>query len=280
VTPRRLLKVAARAAAAHGLSHPLHVHAPGLGEAGNVEQTIELIDALAGHPLHLAHAQFSAYASHADGHYTSGTRQLLNRFHQAGRVTMDTGCIGFGPAWMVTRDQLLARRLAAALKQTATYREGWAVMPMRYSPTNPINALQWAIGLELILRCEDRTRLAMSVDFPNGGSFTAMPKLLELLSSPEKREEMLESLHPWAKERSEFGRLDHALSDEALVTLTRYAPANALGLTHKGHLQPGADADIVIADRPFALPSLVIKAGRVVRENDRHCQEAPARRVS
>lgn len=53
---------------------------------------------------------------------------------------------------------------------------------------------------------------------------------------------------------------------------TRASPARILGQTDKGHLGPGADADVTIdsplADRRamFALPRLVIKAGQILFE--------------
>jgi formylmethanofuran dehydrogenase subunit A len=46
-----------------------------------------------------------------------------------------------------------------------------------------------------------------------------------------------------------------------------------LGLNHKGHLGPGADADITIyephedKERMFALPRYVIKAGQIIVED-------------
>ena len=54
-----------------------------------------------------------------------------------------------------------------------------------------------------------------------------------------------------------------------IAIITRAAPARILGLA-KGHLGPGADADVTIYDpdddkrRMFALPRYVIKAGEVV----------------
>ena len=49
-------------------------------------------------------------------------------------------------------------------------------------------------------------------------------------------------------------------------------PARILGLKHKGHLGPGADADITIytphenKETMFELPRMVIKSGRVIVE--------------
>ena len=52
--------------------------------------------------------------------------------------------------------------------------------------------------------------------------------------------------------------------------MTRAGPARMLGLAHKGHLGPGADADVAIyapdpdKRRMFALPRYVLKAGAIV----------------
>ena len=57
------------------------------------------------------------------------------------------------------------------------------------------------------------------------------------------------------------------MNDAELITLTRAAPTRALGLEDRGHLGEGAMADVVVADRVWAKPAMVIKAGRVVIED-------------
>src|SRR5690606_8349258 len=58
-----------------------------------------------------------------------------------------------------------------------------------------------------------------------------------------------------------------------IAIITRAAPARMLGLDHKGHLGPGADADVTIyqpdADiqRMFELPRYVLHAGEVIVED-------------
>ena len=60
------------------------------------------------------------------------------------------------------------------------------------------------------------------------------------------------------------------LSEIAIIT--RAGPARILGLKHKGHLGPGADADVTIytpdanQETMFELPRFVIKAGRIIVE--------------
>src|SRR5207237_9245081 len=77
---------------------------------------------------------------------------------------------------------------------------------------------------------------------------------------------------------------EYTLGEIAIIT--RAGPARLLGLRGKGHLAPGADADVTIyandADRAkmFAAPRYVIKAGALVREEgQRRCAPA-ARRLA
>ena len=64
----------------------------------------------------------------------------------------------------------------------------------------------------------------------------------------------------------------------------RAGPARILGLANKGHLGPGADADITIytpnenIETMFELPRLVIKAGEVLVEEG-HIRTAPLGRT-
>jgi formylmethanofuran dehydrogenase subunit A len=67
--------------------------------------------------------------------------------------------------------------------------------------------------------------------------------------------------------------LDREYTLEEIAIITRAGPARLLGLTDKGHLGVGADADITIYDdRPdreemFAAPRYVIKDGHAVVED-------------
>ena len=63
---------------------------------------------------------------------------------------------------------------------------------------------------------------------------------------------------------------EYTLNEIAIIT--RAGPARILGLKHKGHLGPGADADITIytphenKETMFELPRYVFKAGELVVE--------------
>jgi formylmethanofuran dehydrogenase subunit A len=67
--------------------------------------------------------------------------------------------------------------------------------------------------------------------------------------------------------------LDREYSLQEIAIVTRAGPARALGLVNKGHLGPGADADITIyeedpdKERMFSAPRYVIKDGRLIIED-------------
>ncbi len=112
----------------------------------------------------------------------------------------------------------------------------------------------------------------MSTDHPNGGSFLAYPQIISLLMDRRHREEVLQSVHPSVRQRSVLADLTREYSLREIAIITRAGPARILGLTHKGHLGPGADADLTIytphEDKQlmFQCPRYVIKAGQVLVE--------------
>ena len=279
ITSRRLIRFTAEAAEHLPVVHPVHLHVPELGAADSVHHTIDALESLQGHRAHLAHAQFYAYARDENGRLASGAPTLCDYLQQAAHLTTDAGCIALGPAMMITRDHPLGRRLAQMTGSELTVRDQWSVMPMRYDGANAINAVQWAIGLELILRCDDLSRITLSVDHPNGGPFTAMPALLALLADHAARRAALDDMHDAATQRTGLASLTRELTEAELVTLTRAAPARALGLTDRGHLAPGAQADVVLAPRVPAPPTTVLHAGRIVLQHGAVHPTTPGQRL-
>jgi len=110
----------------------------------------------------------------------------------------------------------------------------------------------------------------MSTDHPNGGSFQAYPQIIRLLMDRTYRQDVLKTVHPGVRERSALADLDRQYTLNEICIITRAAPARILGLKHKGHLGPGADADITIysphenKELMFQLPRYVLKAGQVI----------------
>jgi formylmethanofuran dehydrogenase subunit A len=112
----------------------------------------------------------------------------------------------------------------------------------------------------------------MSTDHPNGGSFLAYPQIIRLLMDRTYRQDVLKKCSPKIVERSTLADLDREYTLGEIAIITRAGPARILGLTNKGHLGPGADADVTIytphenKETMFELPRMVIKSGRVIVE--------------
>jgi formylmethanofuran dehydrogenase subunit A len=113
----------------------------------------------------------------------------------------------------------------------------------------------------------------LSTDHPNGGSFLSYPKLIRLLMDRAFREDQVGRANQKAIRRTALlDGLDREYTLNEIAIITRAAPARRLGLTEKGHLGVGADADVTIyhdrADREdmFATPRYVLKDGEVAVE--------------
>jgi formylmethanofuran dehydrogenase subunit A len=149
---------------------------------------------------------------------------------------------------------------------------GCGIAPIEYRNKSLVHAWQWAIGLEWYLLVQDPWRVAMSTDHPNGGSFLAYPQIIRLLMDRHYRQEILKECHPVVREHSLLRDLTREYSLSEIAIITRAGPAQMLGLKHKGHLGPGADADITIytphenKQTMFELPRFVIKSGRILVE--------------
>ncbi|MCK5089221.1 MAG: amidohydrolase family protein, partial [Hyphomicrobiaceae bacterium] len=132
------------------------------------------------------------------------------------------------------------------------------------------HALQWAIGLETFLLCEDPWRIFLTTDHPNGAPFFCYPHLIRLLMDRGFRQDMMQKVNPDALKYSSLPTLNREYSLYEIAILTRAGPARSLGLKDRGHLGPGASADITVyfdkADREamFTKPELVFKNGELI----------------
>jgi formylmethanofuran dehydrogenase subunit A len=277
VTPREILVGLARAVDELGLPHPLHLHGLNLGIPGNWRTTLETLRALDGHRVHLAHVQFHSYGdaeekSHVFG---SGVAEIAERVNAQKGVTLDVGQVLFGEATAMTADSAVGQFLARItgrkwLNVDVEGETGCGVVPITYAEKNQVHALQWAIGLEWFLRVDDPWKVALSTDHPNGGSFLSYPKLIALLMDRGHRADALKRVPAKVRERVGLSDLSREYSLAEIAVITRAAPARMLGLSRKGNLGPGADADVTVyapgddKERMFAMPRYVIKAGEVI----------------
>jgi formylmethanofuran dehydrogenase subunit A len=184
----------------------------------------------------------------------------------------------FGKSTIMTADAPLAYMLRGFKKgkwvnADTECESGCGIVPFSYQEHVYVHTLQWAIGLELFLLSQDPWRIILSTDHPNGGSFMSYPKLIRLLMDREFRKEEMKKVNQKALHSTQLEALDREYTLNEIAIITRAGPARALGLTRKGQLAPGADADITIYDEQedkelmFNAPRYVIKSGDMIIEN-------------
>ena len=276
LTPRQVLLALAQGIAGLGLPHPLHIHGCNLGVPGNVDTTLATIAALEGLPAHLTHVQFHAYGNEGDRKFSSGAARIAEAFNRNRNLSMDIGQILFGQTITESGDSMrqYAGSAFASPKKTVLMDiecdAGCGVVPFRYRDKNFVNALQWAIGLELFLLADDPWRLFLTTDHPNGAPFTSYPHLIRLLMDRSFRNDMLATVNPEAAAASTLGSIEREYSLYEIAIMTRAGPARSLGLSNLGHLGVGARGDVAVyVDQPdrqrmFETPKLVFKAGELI----------------
>ncbi len=275
VTPGQIIRHLATAVHHLGLPHPLHVHCSNLGVAGNISSTLATIQAAAGLPIHITHAQFHSYGRGGSKKFSSAAAELAAALAKHPNVTIDVGQIIFGQTVTISGDtmhQYANTRFARPRKSALVDIEceaGCGVVPFRYRHRQFVHALQWAIGLELFLMVDDPSRVLLTTDHPNGGPFTSYPHLIRLLMDRSFRETALAEIEPDAAAASQLAGMDREYTFDEIAVMTRSAPARLLGLSNQGRLTADAVADVVVYEENddreamFASPRYVIRRGRV-----------------
>jgi formylmethanofuran dehydrogenase subunit A len=277
VTPAQIIASLARIVDQLGLPHPLHLHCNNLGAPGNFSTTLDTMKVLEGNRAHIAHLQFHAYGGDDWHNMRSQATAIAEYFNAHPNLTADAGAILFGNAVTITADgpwqhllyQLTGRKWGNLDVENET---GCGIVPYTYKGSNLVNAVQWAVGLELLLLIDDPWRIFLTTDHPNGACFWRYPEIIHLLMNPDVRRERVRALPPKALKRTVLADLDRAYTLSEIAIITSAGPARALGLLQKGHLGVGADADVTIYhEKPdgellFRYPRYVIKAGEIVVE--------------
>ena len=286
VSPKQILVNLARVQQELGIPHPIHVHCNNLGTPGNAETTLQTMQAVGDMPIHITHIQFNGFGKSEKNHYCSGAPELADYVNKHKNVTVDMGQIVFGPATTMTADGPWQYRLHQLthdkwINVDLEMEGGSGIVPYVYKQNNPVNAVQWTIGLEFALLMEDPWRVYLTTDHPNGGPFHAYPDIIKLLMSRDYRAEILDGLHKRAKSYSTLEDIEREYSLYEIAVITRAGPAKVLGLKQKGHLGAGADADIAIYPKKddvkemFTHPRYVIKGGEIVAENGAIVMDKP-----
>lgn len=278
VTPRAIVHTLAKALHELGVPHPLHIHGSNLGVAGNIESTLATIDALEGLPAHLTHIQFHAYGSEGPKKFSSAAQRLADAVNANPNISIDVGQIMFGQTVTASGDTMRQHANAGFanprkwIGADIECDAGCGVVPFKYREQSYVNALQWAIGLEIFLLVKDPWRVVLTTDHPNGAPFTSYPHLIRLLTDKSFRDEQFAKLHPDVVAQSALSSITRELTLNEVAIMTRAGPAKLLGLKDRGQLGNGAAADIAVyrehANREtmFTAPEHVFKDGvRVAR---------------
>jgi len=260
VTPAEIIHGLAEANELLRLPHSIHLHFNNTGKPGNYTTALETLELLKDvkpsrmrQVVHIAHMQFSSYGGTSWRDFESRAPVIADYINKNSHATMDLGQVLFGSATTMTADAPLEygnARLAHAKwsNHDIELEESSGVVPWVYFKKNIVNDVQWAAGLELALLTEDPWKVILTTDHPNGSPFVNYPEVITLLMSKSKRAEELATQHELAAKRSTIAGIEREMDWNDIAIMTRAAPARILGLSYKGHLGVGADADISIYD--------------------------------
>lgn len=257
ITPREILRGLCRVNKLLTLPHTIHVHTNNLGKPGNyltALETMRCVEDLADEKrpvIHITHCQFSAFKGDDWATLESGAEDIARYVNNHSHVTMDMGQIIFTNTTTMTADgpfqydlhRLTGNKWANQDVETET---SAGIVPFYYRRKSYVHAVQWSIGLELALLIQDPWKILLTTDHPNGGPFTAYPKIIAWLMSRKARDATLRRINQRSRSRSLLPSIDRELSFYEIAVMTRAGQAKALGLHNKGHLGVGADADIAI----------------------------------
>ena len=256
-----------------GVPHPLHLHTCNLGLPGSADTAVATIESAEGLPLHLAHLQFYGYAKEGDLGMSSGAVKIAEALAKHSNVTADIGQVMFGPTITISSDvmtQFNSRRRAKPKKWIIRDGDsnGGGVVPLTYRTKSKINAMQWAIGLEMFLLIDDPWRVFLTTDHPNGGPFTAYPDLIALLMDRGVREAAIAALPQDAMQATTISQLTREYTLSEIAVMTRAAPARLLGTKDRGHLGRSAVADVAIYREQADKAAMFRSAVRVLKDGN------------
>ncbi len=298
VSPKQIIISLLEANEKLGLPHTIHVHGTGLGHPGCINLTREIFDAVKGRGvgrkvnMHFTHLQFNAYAGTGWKDFASGAAEIVDYLDKNPHITFDVGQVIYGDTTTMTGDgpwefnlQHLGSTMPWGQKPGMKWVNGdveaecgSGVVPYIFSRQVFVNAIQWAMGLELMLLIKNPWQCFMTTDHPNGGPFYFYPKVIAWLMSKPYRDAELEKSHKMATERTTLKDITRELTLEEICILTRAGGAKALGMTDygKGHLGIGADGDVAIynlgleekdpvkIEKAFTAAAYTIKDGEVL----------------
>ena len=301
VTSRQIIESLAKVNESLELPHSIHVHCNNLGHPGNYEHSIETFKVCENikpkggkdRSLHITHCQFNAYGGTNWGNFESGASQIAEYVNSHKHLSIDSGNVVFtkyatttmtgdGP-WEFALHHLGGTSSWGAkpgvkwVNNQVEGESGSGVVPYFFSPKIGVNAVQWAIGLELLLLIKDPYQIFMTTDSPNGGPFTTYPQVFKWMMDRKTRKDMLENIvSKKASTATSLPDIDREYTLNELCIVTRAGSAKALSLKDRGHLGIGATGDVAIynldpnkydghaIEKAFSSAAYTIKDGEIV----------------
>jgi formylmethanofuran dehydrogenase subunit A len=303
VTPREILQGLAKVNERLELPHSIHMHANNLGHPGNFKHTIDSWKALEGieaktdreQTVHLTHCQFNAYGGSNWGNFESAAGQIADYINSHNHVTIDMGQVVFAKAATTTMTadgpwEFALHHLSGMsgwgakpgvkwINGQVEGESGSGIVPYFFSPKVGVNAIQWAIGLELALLIDSPWKIFLTTDHPNGGPFIYYPKIFRWLMDKKSRDEMLDNMSKKADSQTQLRDIDRELSLNEICIMTRAGTAKSLGMKDRGHLGVGGIGDVSIykldpnnmdghtIEKAFSNAAYTIKDGQIVVKN-------------
>jgi formylmethanofuran dehydrogenase subunit A len=294
LTPREIIRGLCKVNNLLNLPHTIHVHTNNLGKPGNYVtalDTMKCVEDLAsdGRPaIHITHCQFCAFKGSDWRTMSSGAEEIAKYVNNHAHMTLDMGQVIFTDTTTMTADgpfqhtlyELTGNKWVNHDVETET---SSGIVPFRYRRKSYVHAMQWSIGLELALLVRDPWRIYMTTDHPNGGPFTSYPRIIAWFMSRKAREATIKRISRRARSRSLLPSINRELNFYEIAIMTRAGQAKALGLSNKGHLGVGADADVAIYPinpettdpskkyktirRAFRTAAYTIKDGKIVAKD-------------
>ncbi len=288
LTPRKIIKALIDVSNDLGLPHPAHIHCNNLGHSGNYKTTLETMKTAEGRRAHITHIQFHSYGGEVGKNPTSQAKEISDYINDNPNISADVGQVMFGKATIMTGDAPLTWLLrnmtnSKWINADTECESGCGILPFSYQEHIYTHALQWAIGLELFLMAKDPWRMVLSTDHPNGGSFENYPKLIRLLMDKDFRNEQAGNVNQKAIANTNLLDIDREFTMQEIAIISRAAPAKLLGLSNKGQIGIGADADVTIYDEMedreamFNAARYVIKSGELFINNHEFCSDLDGR---
>ncbi len=233
----------------------------GLGRLGNFETTLQTMKIPNGtkaagdrQVLQVTHTQFHSYGGDSWKTFESKADAIADVINKSDDIIIDTGFVTLDETTTMTADGPMEFYLSGLTRLKWVNRNieletSPGITPFVFSKKMPTASIQWAIGLELALLIEDPWKVLLTTDHPNGGPFIRYPRIIAWLMSEKYREKTISEVHKAVNKRSVVPTLDREYDLNEIAVITRAGQAKSLGLDHiKGHLGPGAHADIAVYD--------------------------------